>query len=181
MNLLQATLDQLETLQRDFVKQSRQSSLDRRAPSSELKAAFSQLRAQLKVLIKANSDSERALRILANTEEALLNYRDAANCLREAIRLSKKREHRDLKKLAFLEQSAAEWEALILSPEDLKRLGEFLLQTLGDGPFAVDLRWSEAWIEERFPDRSDEIVAAIKARGGYTDVQVLHNVVRSLQ
>ena len=181
MNSLDATPDQLESLHRDLIKQDRQASYGRRAPSSELKAGFTKLRAQLKHLIKAYPDSERALRILANTEEALLNFRDAANSLREAIRLSKTREHRDLKKLAFLERSAAEWEALILSPDDLKNLGEFLLQMLGDGPFAFDLKWTQSWVEEHLPERAEEIVAAIKARGGYTDVQVLHNVVRSLQ
>lgn len=174
-----ATLGQLEMLHRDLVKQNRQASYGRRAPSSESKAGFSKLRSHLKDLIKAYPGSERALRILANAEEALLNYRDAANALREAIRLSKRREHRDLKKLAFLEKSAAEWEALILSPEDLKTLGEFVFQMLGNGP--CDLRWTETWVEERFPDRADQILAAIKAHGGHTDVQVLHNVVRVLQ
>lgn len=110
-------------------------------------------------------------------EESLLHYGEAARCLESAMNLAGRRDRRDLKKLALLHECDAAWARLGLCPAELANLGGFLREQLAAAPVFNDTRWTEAWLARNFGDQADDILAAIRERGGFSDVQILNNIV----
>lgn len=124
-------------------------------------------------------DNTEAWRLLSQAEECLLHYREAIDCLQNAMRLTGQRDKRDLKRLAALQICLKEWEELPLAPAELQDLGEFL-QEMGcdDEARGRSLRFTREWLERKRFDSPDIVLRALDRRSGFTDFQVLYNVVR---
>jgi hypothetical protein len=123
--------------------------------------------------------SAEAWRLLSQAEECLLNYRQAVVCLEKAISLSGKRDKRMLKRLALLRESLSEWSALPLTPQQLRNLGEHLIEQGANEEWnGRSLKFTRQWLEAKQFANIEEVLEALSQRGGYTDFQVLYNVVR---
>jgi hypothetical protein len=117
--------------------------------------------------------------LLSQAEECLLNYRQAIECLEKSLAITGTRDRRSLKRLAQLRGYLAEWSALPLTPEQLRQLGDHLRNCgANDERNGRTLHFTNKWIEEnRLPNR-EEILSGLADRGGFTDFQILYNVVR---
>ena len=108
----------------------------------------------------------------------MLDYSEALTALEKAISLSGERSKPDLKRAALLKQSAGEWEALGLSASELQELGNFLqVRGAADSSIGNSLELTTEWLSKVKGSDADRIARALADRGGYTDFQVLHNVV----
>jgi hypothetical protein len=172
------TLDQIEARLFEATRLAKQPTLGRRAAPPAAVCLVKIVISQLREVLGRHPEVERGWRLLSRAEEVLLNPENARFALERAITLSGRRSKHDLKKLYFLEQSAREWFELGLKPEELESLGHYLEDMVGNGPFYHDLRWTSSWLESHFTDKAQEILAALRSRGGNTDLQVLHNIVR---
>ncbi len=171
-------LDRLEARLREGFRLGMQTSYGRRMPLAPALPALREAARGLTEFTDLHPTSERAWRLRSLAEESLLDYGRSYESLRRAMELSMRRDRKDMKKLAGLRQSETDWRDLLLTPPQLEALGEYLSQVLGDGAHTSDLRWTQAWLAEHEPQRVVAILAALRNRGGYTDIQVLHNVVR---
>jgi hypothetical protein len=129
------------------------------------------------ILLSSEPDSVDVLRLLAQTEELLLNYHAAAVYLETAMELEGRRTKSDLKKLSLYLQEDQQWKELGLSPRELKRLGDFLKAELAMDDMGRDFRWTESWLATHCPERKQRIIDALTQRGAFSDFSVLQNVV----
>ncbi len=154
-----------------------QGSYERRAPAAESAPLLTRARDGLKQVTDDSPTNAHAWRLLSLAHEALLEYGAAIAALQEATTLSGQIDKRDLKRLARLREAATQWSKLPLSPGQLAALGEHLRTKLAGGIGRRNLRWTEGWLAaERIP-HPERVIAALRDRGGFTDFQVLRNVV----
>jgi len=170
-------LKSLEEMLRRGQRLSMQGSYDRKAPASEAVPFLVQARDGLKELTSRVPADVRVWQQLSLAHEALLEYGAALAAAEEAIRLSGRKDKRNLKRLAQLRESAALWNPMPLSPTQLAQLGEYLRGQLRGGTGERSLKWTESWLAEQRIPESDKVIAALRNRGGFTDFEVLANVV----
>jgi hypothetical protein len=174
--------DELQGLKETLLqgmKKSLQGSYARRSPASDSVGLLETARRGLRELVKQDENNAEALRLLSQAEECLLNYRKAIACLEQAMSLSGSRTKHDLKRLALLRGSLQEWDALPLSPDQLRNLGEFLVRAGADNEATGrSLESTRRWLTENNIPSPEALIEALGIRGAYTDFQVLYNVVR---
>jgi hypothetical protein len=170
-------LKSLEEMLRQGQRLSMQGSYDRRAPAAEAVPFLVRARDGLKALASRASGEARVWQLLSLAHEALLEYGAALAAAGEAIRLSGRKDKRDLKRLAQLRESAAQWSEMPLSPTQLAQLGDYLREKLRGGIGERSLRWTESWLSEQRIPEPTKVIAALRNRGGFTDFEVLANVV----
>lgn len=158
-------------------KLSMQGSLDRRMPDK--KSVPYLLRRGLKEYIKENTEDAIALRMLSQAEECLLNYNAAIDYLTKAIELSGK-DKKDMARLVLLKDYQTQWNDLGLSPDQLKKLGDFLSEKLEECTCDHSLIFTKILLNENvMKSKSAKLIKAIQNAGGFCDCEVLANVVRS--
>lgn len=170
-------LGEIEALLVSGQRLSMQGSYERRAPAPESMSMLTRARDELKALVSALPSSAHAWQLLSNAHEALLEYGPAIAALQESIRVAGRKDKRDLKRLARLREAAAQWSRMPLSPAQLAELGAYLRDKLAGGVGTRDLRWTEAWLKETQAADADAVVRALRDRGGFSDFEVLSNVV----
>ena len=160
------------------IKLSMQSSCARRSPAPGAIPYLESARRSLREFSEHDPNNVEALRLLSQAEECLLNYREAISCIERAMKLEGSKNKRDLKRPALLQEAAKEWWDLCLSPEDLRRLGEFLQASGADDPTrGRSLEFTKQWLRiAALP--VDPTLEAFSRRGAFTDFQVLNNLVR---
>jgi hypothetical protein len=172
LNELRATLANGQRL-------SMQGSYSRRAPAKASVPYLHSARDGLQNYVQKNPDSAEAWELLSRAEECLLNIGNAITCLEEAMALSGRRDRRSLKRLALLREAKAEWSAIPLTPDQLRELGDFLVERgAGEEQFGRTLDKTRDWLESSGLANTEAIIEALADRGGFTDFQVLYNVVR---
>lgn len=173
------SIDAVREMFRAVVKKSMQTSYARRYPAKETVSTFETVRANLRTMVQHNPGNSEAWRLLSQVEECLLNYVEAIRCLEQAMSLGNARDRKDMKHLALLRSSQAEWASLRLSPAQLMSLGEFLVQAgVEKGAQHRSLELTRYWLETNGIVNPEEVIAALETRGAFTDFQVLYNVVR---
>jgi hypothetical protein len=131
----------------------------------------------LRAVLSREADNAEAWRLLAQAQEAFLDYAAARTSLERAISLGGgKASKHDLKKLALLKQGEKEWRELHLTADQLQALGAFL-QTRDVGPDDRSLRWTRQWLAEAGVADIERVLQAIQQRGAFSDFQVLRNIV----
>lgn len=170
-------LKSLEELLRQGQRLSMQGSYERRAPAAEAVPFLVQARDGLKEISIRSPLDARVWHLLSLAHEALLEYGPALAAIHEAVRLSGRKDKRDLKRIAQLRNAAAEWHEMPLSPEQLAQLGKYLRDKLAGGTGDRTLRWTQQWLSEQRVADTEKVIAALRNRGGFTDFQVLNNVV----
>jgi hypothetical protein len=156
---------------------SMQGSYERRAPAPDAVPFLVRARDGLKEMATRSSSNPQVWQLLSLAHEALLEYGPALAAAQEAVHLSGRKDKRDLKRMARLREGAAQWNAMPLSPAQLAQLGEYLRDKLAGGSGDRTLRWTEAWLLEHRVAEPARVIAAFRNRGGFTDFQVLSNVV----
>jgi hypothetical protein len=68
------------------------------------------------------------------------------------------------------------WRGLGLTPTQLAKLGDDLDRTLASAPCNHTLCHTRTWLAQSDLASADQIMQAIKDRGGYCDCEVLTNV-----
>lgn len=176
---MDSDLMQLREVLLQGIRLSKQRSYGRRKPASPAIPYLAEARSGLRSFVETQPNSIDAWRLLSQAEECLLHYREAIDCLQTAMRLEGKRDKRDLKRLAGLHNWVEEWQKLPLTPAELHNLGDFLVEMgCDDEANGRSLRFTREWLEKRQCDFPGTVLTALGHRGGFTDFQVLHNVVR---
>lgn len=170
-------LDSLEARLREGIRRGKQGSYKRRMPTETALPLLRDGIRQLVLFTRGRPECERAWRLRSLAEECVLDYAQAQDSLQRAIEIAGAPTRKDLKRLAHLRQSRQYWEALMLSPAQLESLGEFLSDPSRFNPCSNDVRWTRKWLEENVPEQVDLILVRLMACGGYSDLQVLQNVV----
>jgi hypothetical protein len=98
------TLDELRELLAQGRLLSGQGSYDRQAPALESKPLLLEAQTKLRAYTDAHPDDEQGWRLRSQAEECVLNFTMALHCLERAMELSGKRERKDLKNLARLQE-----------------------------------------------------------------------------
>ena len=161
------------------IQLSQQGSYQRRAPAKASVPYFEKARDGLRQFVLTHPDSSEGWKLLSQVEECLLNFGQAVDCLQRSIALTKKPDKRSLKRLALLKQSMAEWSSLPLDPDELEALGRYLIENgASDETRGRSLDITRRWLEENGFRDIDRILQRLSAHGGYTDFQMLFNVVR---
>ncbi len=170
-------LRSLEDALRQGQRLSMQGSYERRAPAVEAVPFLVRARDGLKELTFRGSADARVWHLLSLAHEALLEYGLAIAAAQEAMRLSSSKSKRDLKRLSLLRESAAMWSEMPLSPAQLAQLGEYVRDKLSGGTGDRTLRWTESWLSQQQISEPEKVIAALRNRGGFTDFEVLSNVI----
>lgn len=168
---------ELERALDEGVRRSRQGSLSRRLPAPEAMDYLERARHGLRELVARNPEHAEAWALLSRAEECLLDYERAIQALERVVAIHPPAQREQLKKLALLRQSAAEWAALGLTPVQLEALGEYLRRMLQQSS-ERSLHWTRSWLDQSRVANREAVLAALQARGGYSDLQVLENVIR---
>ena len=134
-------------------------------------------RSGLRAFLEEQPEAADGWRLLSMAEECLLNYPAAEQALNKALELSLNRDKRDLKRLALLREYKAKWKALVLQPNDLVELGHYLEAQLADTPCDHSLRLTAEWLRRRGLSGTSAIQNGLRSQGGYSDCEVLANVV----
>jgi hypothetical protein len=159
------------------IRSSMQSSYARRAPEESSMPCLVRARAGLREFLLDHPQSAEGWEMLSRAEECLLNYPEAIRSLREAMALSGKRDRRSLKRLALMQEAVSEWSELPLTPSQLRALGEYLVQHgASEERHGRTLEFTTRWLKDNELD-SGNVLESLGKRGGFTDFQVLHNVV----
>jgi len=87
------------------------------------------------------------------------------------------RDKKDLKKLALYQQNEEKWKDLILTPTQLKELGDFLEQKQNEALFERSFKWTKTWLQLKGISDAESVLEGLRRNGGYDDFQVLANVV----
>jgi hypothetical protein len=159
-------------------KRSMQGSYQRRNPASGAVPFLLEARSGLKEYVEANETEEAAWRSLSQAEECLLNYAAARRCLEKAMTLSERKDKKDLKRLALLNEYDLKWADLKLMPAELAELGNHLCARLSEQGCDHTLRLTQEWLGERGVAKVKGVIDALRNQGGYCDCEVLYNVVR---
>jgi len=173
------TLQELRDALRQGMGMSMQRSYERRAPAAESLPILRKARDGLHQFVEGFPTNAEAWRLLSQAEESLLDFRQATACLEKAMEVAGTRSKSDLKRLVRLNEHAQAWATLGLSPDQLHELGLFLRSKGADNPAkGRSLSWTDEWLgDNEIPDRQ-RVLENLRARGGYSDFQVLYNVVR---
>jgi hypothetical protein len=154
-----------------------QSSYARRAPEESSVPCLVRARAGLRDFLLHHPHSTEGWELLSRAEECLLNYPEAIRCLREAMALSDKSDRRSLKRLALMQESMSEWSELPLTPAQLRALGEYLVKHgASEEMHGRTLEFTTNWLKDNELE-IENVLQSLGKRGGFTDFQVLHNVV----
>ncbi len=155
---------------------SGQGSYARRAPAERALPHLTEARAGLKAFVRVHAGDVEAWRLLAQAEEALLNYPAARAALEKAVQLMDHHDRRDLKKLALLREYEAQWADLLLTPRQLKQLGEYLSTQLAVTPCDHSLRQTEEWLASNGIKHARRVISGLQQQGGFCDCEILANV-----
>lgn len=158
------------------LKLSKQGSYHRRAPEPDSLAHFGRASRLLDELLRREPTNREALMMMSQLLESLLDFGGAASLLMRALDVGEPKTKKLLKRLALLQESAKEWRELLLTPDSLRELGEYL-KNRGVGPNDRTLNLTREWLTAKGFDNPDQVVAALGRRGGFSDFQVLANVV----
>jgi hypothetical protein len=169
-------LPELVRLLHEGRTRSKQLSYERRAPAVAAVPYLSQARDGLRQVVEAEPGNVEAWRLLSQAEELLLDYSNAGLALEKALALDSCRDRGDLQKLALLRECQEWWRGLGLTPTQLAELGDYLDGTLTSAPCNHMLSHTRAWLAQSGLVGADQIVQAIKDRGGHCDCEVLSNV-----
>jgi hypothetical protein len=158
---------------------SKQGSYARRAPACGSLPFLIEARHRLRSLATEDPSNGETWELLSHAEECLMDFREAIACLERAMALKKSQTKKDKKRLAILRQALREWDDLLLTPEQVQRLGEYL-RTLGIGSEQPgrSLLGTRAWLNQEGIENRDAVIEAIQKRGAFSDFQVLENIVR---
>ena len=167
-------LQELVRLLHEGRARSRQMSYERRAPDAAAVPYLCQARDGLRRVVEVEPGNVDAWRLLSQVEELLLDYGNARLALERVLALDSRRDRRDLKKLALLREREEWWRGLGLTPTQLANLGDHLDRTLARAPCNHTLCHTRAWLASRAS--ADQILQAIKDRGGCCDCEVLSNI-----
>ena len=114
--------------------------------------------------------------MMAQVCEGLMNFKGAIEFLNKAFAAGEPRTKKHLKKLALMRENAEEWHDLVLSPEELRELGEYLLEMkVGSANRSFDI--TKEWLETQSTHDVNEVIESLERRGAFSDFQVLANVV----
>jgi len=171
-------LRELSELLRAGLKRSMQGSYERRAPAKEALPALRFVRRALRAFVDQEPGNAQAWGLLSQAEEALLDYQNARSALEKAINLEAKRSTKSLKRLYWLREYEAKWEALGLTPEQLAELGLYLEQSLAVSPCDHTMAHTDIWLGQLGIADPTTVKAALERRGAYCDCEVLFNVAR---
>lgn len=158
------------------VKLSKQASYHRRTPSPECLPHYGEARRLLGLVLESDPNHREALILMAQVSEGLMDLKAAANFLIKAIQAGEPATKKMLKKMAQLRESAKSWIDLVLTPDMLRELGEYL-ESMGVGPANRSLDLTREWLLLNFDGDPDEVIIALDGRGAFSDFQVLANVV----
>lgn len=168
-------LDELDAVLHDGMCRSGQTSFGRRVPAAAAIPLLVEAQTGLRELVRECPDEPRGWRLLSLAEETMLAYPRALAALERALQLEGGHaDKRDLKRLAALRAAAGEWEDLRLTPAQLAELGEFLaINQARDS--TEDFALTRAWLEHHGFSEADarDVVEALRARGAWSDEQVL--------
>ncbi len=95
-------LDALEAILRKGQRESMQGSYERRLPAAESLPSLEESRMGIRGYLNEFPDNVRALRLLSEVEETLLNYPAAVTLLERAMELEGRRTKKDLKRITVL-------------------------------------------------------------------------------
>jgi hypothetical protein len=176
-----SSLDEIQALLDEGMRHSKQTSLGRRMPAAPAIPFLSKARTQLRAFVETDGQNARAWRMLSLAEETLLGYARAIAALEKSLALGGNRDKKDLKRLAALKAASAQWNELVLTPEQLADLGTTLVSRKTAGVSSTDpLDGTKTWLRDhKFSDTDIvKILKAMAAKGGDDDQNVLDNVVR---
>lgn len=171
-DLLKAARQDLKTA----IGLSRQGSYGRRAPSPESLPHYGEAKRLLRLALEREPNHREALILLAQVSEGLMDFNAAADFLDRAFEAGEPKTKKLLKKVALLRENTKQWKDLILSPEMLRDLGEYL-ESQGVGPANRSLDFTREWLSSNFDGDPEQVIAALGERGAFSDFQVLANVV----
>jgi len=154
-----------------------QGSYERRAPARGSVPLLEQARSDLESWIAQRGESAEALRLVALSNEALLDYDAAAQALEKAMKLSPRVERKDMRRLVAYRQASRVWKNLMLSGLELVALGTYLKAKLLDTAPERSLQWTEDWLRKHKPAEMCRILTSLKKLGYPSDYHVLHNLV----
>jgi hypothetical protein len=169
-------LQDLARLLQEGRARSKETSYERRAPAANAVPYLCKARDKLRQVVETEPGNVDALRLLSQAEELLLDYGKARIAIETVLKLSSRRDRRDLKKLALLREREEWWRGLGLTPTQLAELGDELDQRLASVPCDHTLSHTQAWLAQSGLAGIDRIIQAIQDRGGYCDCEVLFNV-----
>jgi tetratricopeptide (TPR) repeat protein len=169
-------LQELVRLLHEGRTRSKQMSYERRAPAVAAVPYLGQAREGLRQVIEAEPGNVEAWRLLSQAEELLLDYGNARLALEKALALDPRRDRGDLKRLSLLREREEWWRGLGLTPTQLAKLGDYLEGTLTSAPCNHMLCHTRAWLAQSGLVSAEQIMQAIKDRGGHCDCEVLSNV-----
>jgi hypothetical protein len=158
------------------VQLSRQCSYARRAPEPASLPHFAQARVFLDEVLRRHPDHQEALMMMSQLSENVLDFRAAIDFLERAFDVGEPKTKKSLKRLVRLRESAAEWEDLLLSPSELRGLGDYL-EANRVGSNHRTLQLTRAWLTASGMHDPDRVIGALERRGAFSDFQVLANVV----
>jgi hypothetical protein len=161
------------------MKLSRQSSYVRRLPADIAIPLLQDIRQRLNILIREEPTNSRAWRLLSLTEECLLNYHEAIQCLATVRDLEGGISKKDRKRLANLKEAMEYWSELPLSPRELSELGKYLESVSAQSSLEVgSFEWTTRWLQNSQELDSISVLELLRTQGITSDFQVLHNLVR---
>jgi len=143
-----------------------QGSYERRSPKGESVPLLMQVRSRLIRYMENREPTADSWRLLAHAEECLLHYAAARRCLERAIALSGMRDKKDLKKLALYQQNEEKWKDLILTPTQLKELGDFLEQKQNEALFERSFKWTKTWLQLKGISDAESVLEGLRRNGG---------------
>jgi hypothetical protein len=158
------------------LRASKQGSYSRRAPEPAAIPHLSRARSLLLLLLKEKADPQ-LLRHLSTAEECLMHYSAAVEYLERAMQFDPNSRRHDLKRLSMLRESAAFWRGLLLSPIQLRELGQYL-RDRGVNAGDRSMHLTREWLAASNIDDHEAVIDALALHGGGSDFQVLENVVR---
>lgn len=115
--------------------------------------------------------------MLSQAEEYLLNYPAARKGFERALQLAGRRDKKDLKRLALLQEAEKKWAGLGISPGQLNELGGFLERELAASPCDHTRRLTEQWLSAAGVKNIPRVLRSLGNQGGFCDCEVLANVV----
>jgi hypothetical protein len=174
---MSANLKELARLLHEGLICTGQTSLRRRAPRPEALPLLQRARHGLRLAVEDEPGNIEAWRLLSQAEEMLLEYGRARVALEKVLVLAPRRDRRDLKRLALLQESETWWGGLGLTPLQLAGLGDHLAKGLYSTPCDDTPRITRAWLQSSGIANPDPIIEALGERGGFCDCEVLFNIV----
>jgi tetratricopeptide (TPR) repeat protein len=171
-------LDEIRAILFRGMRCSMQSAYGRRAPSPPAIPLLTKAREMLDEYTKLIPDDWEGWDLLARAEESLLHYTEARKALERAVELSGKRDKKTLKRIALYQQLEKQWRALLLTPEELQRLGNYLRERLASGANEKTFKWTEAWLIANRYQHIDGVLESFRQAGAFYDFQVAENLAR---